>query len=185
MADVCKAERAQFPVHSAAVKLSSLSRCPSSPTAMSSSTSAVENVEMRCRKYCGISPRSLSLLFRYILWDFQRPAQFRSFNFILLQWDQLGNMQIAHQKFTNICISFQLTIELDGRVESIMKRTSLVANTSNMPVAAREASIYTGVCLANCSFIMLVITRSHTEMVGDMSSVTMNYDLSKIPFVHF
>lgn len=27
---------------------------------------------------------------------------------------------------------------------SIMKRTALVANTSNMPVAAREASIYTG-----------------------------------------
>lgn len=25
-----------------------------------------------------------------------------------------------------------------------MKRTTLVANTSNMPVAAREASIYTG-----------------------------------------
>ena len=26
-----------------------------------------------------------------------------------------------------------------------MKRTALVANTSNMPVAAREASIYTGI----------------------------------------
>ncbi|CAL5444455.1 unnamed protein product [Camellia sinensis] len=32
----------------------------------------------------------------------------------------------------------------DGREESVMKRTTLVANTSNMPVAAREASIYTG-----------------------------------------
>jgi len=30
----------------------------------------------------------------------------------------------------------------------IMKRTTLVANTSNMPVAAREASIYTGITLA-------------------------------------
>merc|ERR1711871_420176 len=30
----------------------------------------------------------------------------------------------------------------------IMKRTCLVANTSNMPVAAREASIYTGITLA-------------------------------------
>ena len=29
-----------------------------------------------------------------------------------------------------------------------MQRTSLVANTSNMPVAAREASIYTGITLA-------------------------------------
>jgi len=32
--------------------------------------------------------------------------------------------------------------------ESIMARTVVVANTSNMPVAAREASIYTGICLA-------------------------------------
>merc|ERR1711968_164618 len=32
--------------------------------------------------------------------------------------------------------------------ESIMSRTVVVANTSNMPVAAREASIYTGICLA-------------------------------------
>jgi len=31
---------------------------------------------------------------------------------------------------------------------SIMQRTTLVANTSNMPVAAREASIYTGITLA-------------------------------------
>lgn len=30
----------------------------------------------------------------------------------------------------------------------LMERTILIANTSNMPVAAREASIYTGVCLA-------------------------------------
>ena len=29
-----------------------------------------------------------------------------------------------------------------------MERTVLVANTSNMPVAAREASIYTGVTIA-------------------------------------
>src|SRR5512135_3207485 len=29
-----------------------------------------------------------------------------------------------------------------------MKRTVLVANTSNMPVAAREASVYTGITMA-------------------------------------
>jgi len=34
------------------------------------------------------------------------------------------------------------------REVGIMKRTALVANTSNMPVAAREASIYTGITLA-------------------------------------
>lgn len=38
----------------------------------------------------------------------------------------------------------ELTVEIEGNTESIMKRTALVANTSNMPVAAREASIYTG-----------------------------------------
>ncbi|MDO4670833.1 MAG: V-type ATP synthase subunit A [Aerococcus sp.] len=32
--------------------------------------------------------------------------------------------------------------------ESIMERTVLIANTSNMPVAAREASIYTGITMA-------------------------------------
>ncbi|KAL5117477.1 vacuolar protein sorting-associated protein 1 [Pleosporales sp. CAS-2024a] len=38
----------------------------------------------------------------------------------------------------------ELTIDVDGKKEPIMKRTTLIANTSNMPVAAREASIYTG-----------------------------------------
>jgi len=42
----------------------------------------------------------------------------------------------------------ELTIEVDGNTTSIMKRTALVANTSNMPVAAREASIYTGITLS-------------------------------------
>lgn len=42
----------------------------------------------------------------------------------------------------------ELTVEIDGVKESIMSRTALVANTSNMPVAAREASIYTGITLS-------------------------------------
>lgn len=42
----------------------------------------------------------------------------------------------------------ELTVEIGGKTESIMRRTSLVANTSNMPVAAREASIYTGITLS-------------------------------------
>lgn len=53
----------------------------------------------------------------------------------------------------------ELTTEIDGHVESIMKRTALVANTSNMPVAAREASIYTGTLLAqlfNPAFILVL-----------------------------
>jgi V-type H+-transporting ATPase subunit A len=39
-------------------------------------------------------------------------------------------------------------MEISDRQEPIMKRTTLVANTSNMPVAAREASIYTGITLS-------------------------------------
>lgn len=42
----------------------------------------------------------------------------------------------------------ELTIEVNGKKEPIMKRTTLIANTSNMPVAAREASIYTGITVA-------------------------------------
>ena len=41
-----------------------------------------------------------------------------------------------------------------------MKRTILVANTSNMPVAAREASIYTGerLFILNSSVVFYVET---------------------------
>lgn len=42
----------------------------------------------------------------------------------------------------------ELKVVIGGVEESIMKRTALVANTSNMPVAAREASIYTGITLS-------------------------------------
>merc|ERR1712048_585853 len=41
-----------------------------------------------------------------------------------------------------------LTTMIDGKELPVMQRTCLVANTSNMPVAAREASIYTGVTTA-------------------------------------
>lgn len=42
----------------------------------------------------------------------------------------------------------ELTTVINGKEYDIMQRTCLVANTSNMPVAAREASIYTGITLA-------------------------------------
>lgn len=43
----------------------------------------------------------------------------------------------------------ELTTTLpNGKECGVMLRTCLVANTSNMPVAAREASIYTGITLA-------------------------------------
>lgn len=39
-------------------------------------------------------------------------------------------------------------LNVEGKNESIMKRTVLIANTSNMPVSAREASIYTGITIS-------------------------------------
>ncbi len=50
-------------------------------------------------------------------------------------------------EMTEVLIKFpELKDPLSGR--PLMERTILVANTSNMPVAAREASIYTGVTMA-------------------------------------
>ncbi|KAK8801127.1 hypothetical protein WA158_001897 [Blastocystis sp. Blastoise] len=42
----------------------------------------------------------------------------------------------------------ELKTTVNGEEVGIMDRTCLVANTSNMPVAAREASIYTGITIA-------------------------------------
>lgn len=50
-------------------------------------------------------------------------------------------------EMTDVLEEFPELIDEDTG-ESIMKRTVLIANTSNMPVAAREASIYTGITLA-------------------------------------
>jgi len=47
-----------------------------------------------------------------------------------------------------LCDFPDLKVDIDGKEIGIMERTTLVANTSNMPVAAREASIYTGITLA-------------------------------------
>ncbi|KHJ83052.1 V-type ATPase, A subunit, partial [Oesophagostomum dentatum] len=60
----------------------------------------------------------------------------------------------------------ELTMEVDGVTTSIMKRTALVANTSNMPVAAREASIYTGITLAEYFRDMGL----HVAMMADSTS---------------
>ncbi|XP_034665999.1 V-type proton ATPase catalytic subunit A-like [Drosophila subobscura] len=60
----------------------------------------------------------------------------------------------------------QLEIEINGKMESIMKRTALVANTSNMPVAAREASIYTGITISEYFRDM----GYHVSMMADSTS---------------
>ena len=41
-----------------------------------------------------------------------------------------------------------ITTEKNGKQYSVMNRTSIVANTTNMPLAAREASIYMGMAIA-------------------------------------
>ncbi|KAJ2711656.1 H(+)-transporting V1 sector ATPase subunit A [Coemansia spiralis] len=60
----------------------------------------------------------------------------------------------------------QLTTEVDGRQEPIMQRTTLVANTSNMPVAAREASIYTGITVSE----YFRDQGKHVAMIADSTS---------------
>ncbi len=67
----------------------------------------------------------------------------------------LGNTMLVHNcgergnEMAEVLKDFpELSIEVEGRKEPIMKRTTLIANTSNMPVAAREASIYTGITVA-------------------------------------
>ncbi|MBK5252131.1 MAG: V-type ATP synthase subunit A [Peptostreptococcaceae bacterium] len=50
-------------------------------------------------------------------------------------------------EMTDVLQEFPKIIDQESG-KSIMERTVLIANTSNMPVAAREASIYTGVTMA-------------------------------------
>ena len=47
-----------------------------------------------------------------------------------------------------LCDFPELKMNWKGKEVDVMNRTCLVANTSNMPVAAREASIYTGITMA-------------------------------------
>lgn len=50
-------------------------------------------------------------------------------------------------EMTDVLLSFPKIIDPRSN-KSLMERTILIANTSNMPVAAREASIYTGITIA-------------------------------------
>ncbi len=60
---------------------------------------------------------------------------------VYIGWGERGN------EMTDVLKEFpEITDPRTG--ESLMKRTVLIANTSDMPVAAREASIYTGITIA-------------------------------------
>lgn len=50
-------------------------------------------------------------------------------------------------EMTDVLMEFPELVDPKSGV-SLMKRTILIANTSNMPVAAREASVYTGITIA-------------------------------------
>jgi V-type H+-transporting ATPase subunit A len=60
----------------------------------------------------------------------------------------------------------ELQFTHNGKQISVMNRTCLVANTSNMPVAAREASIYTGITLSEYFRDM----GYNVSMMGDSTS---------------
>ena len=73
---------------------------------------------------------------------FYRLSPTHAFFFTILLLGERGN------EMAEVLAEFpELTMTHNGKEVGIMKRTTLVANTSNMPVAAREASIYTGMCM--------------------------------------
>lgn len=85
----------------------------------------------------------------------------------------LANTALVHNcgergnEMSEVLMEFpELFTEINGRKEPIMKRTTLVANTSNMPVAAREASIYTGITIAE----YFRDQGKHVSMIADSSS---------------
>lgn len=85
----------------------------------------------------------------------------------------LSNSALVHNcgergnEMAEVLMEFpELFTEVSGRKEPIMKRTVLVANTSNMPVAAREASIYTGITMAE----YFRDQGKHVSMIADSSS---------------
>ena len=78
-------------------------------------------------------------------------------------------------EMTDVLMEFP-DLEDPNTGESIMKRTVLIANTSNMPVAAREASIYTGITIAeyyrdmgNSVALMADSTSRWAEALREMS----------------
>ena len=79
-------------------------------------------------------------------------------------------------EMTDVLMEFPEIIDPKTK-ESIMSRTILIANTSNMPVAAREASIYTGITIAeyyrDMGYLVAIMADSTSrwaEALREMSS---------------
>ncbi|KAJ2850777.1 H(+)-transporting V1 sector ATPase subunit A, partial [Coemansia erecta] len=87
--------------------------------------------------------------------------------FMLSNLAVVSNCGERGNEMSEVLMDFpQLTTEVDGRQEPIMQRTTLVANTSNMPVAAREASIYTGITVSE----YFRDQGKHVAMIADSTS---------------
>jgi len=71
-------------------------------------------------------------------------------------------------------LSSQVKIRQDGTV--------IVATASTVAICEL---CYPFSIVSLAPWVPILKTRSHLEMVGDMSRVTLNFDLSKIPFVRF
>jgi len=71
-----------------------------------------------------------------------------------------------------------------SRVVAAQTITS-VTSSSHASVADAWDRVISGVCDSFSVHLHSKKTRSHPEMIGDMSRVTVNFDLSKIPIVHF
>ena len=54
---------------------------------------------------------------------------------------------ISSTYLPSLLMNKKLSIKIKSRKELIIKRTSLITNTSNMPMAAREAFIYADIII--------------------------------------
>ena len=64
---------------------------------------------------------------------------------------------------------------------SVYKRTIVYTDPESSPINRRKFRLP----IRRWRTRSPKVTRSHPEMVGNMSRVTLNFDLSKIPFAHF
>ena len=71
----------------------------------------------------------------------------------------------------------------------LMDRTTLIANTSNMPVAAREASIYTGLTLAeyyrDMGYDVAIMADSTSRWAEALLSLIHIFHLQSLQLYHY
>ncbi|KAJ1822334.1 H(+)-transporting V1 sector ATPase subunit A, partial [Coemansia sp. RSA 2599] len=125
-------------------------------------TAAPSAVSRECQRF-GFEVRELSVddYYGFTL------SEGSDHQFVLSNLAVVRNCGERGNEMSEVLMDFpQLTTEVDGRQEPIMQRTTLVANTSNMPVAAREASIYTGITVSE----YFRDQGKHVAMIADSTS---------------